>query len=1009
VASHPAAASSRPTTIRPSPSAGPSNPPTTVSSSAAQGPGSFNVDLASIGIELSEEQKSWDPIKQKHEFGIRTGFGTSGKILLKPEVITNYVKIVKRPENVDVYELKIVHHTELDRKEWLVKDKTRKKAIFEQLKHQLGYQNLRNHQNYATDYELIWATDPLFPVDKDQQATPQATQTFPVNHPHTNIPITFESVSITWMKRIDASQSPLAMLRSSNASTNSPDDGAILIRGINAFMTQHARENMDAQHYASTAANRFFLTQGDHEKHLDGWQHLQQNLRAFRGFSISARPGVDDLYLNIHVGASPFLENVTVQQLLKHFRATGMVSPREAFNIFKGKEAVRSGSMPPVNVSIASIRSTVIRDGIHDNNTWPAFDYYLRTTLGLRDLQSSLDFSFDVDSSVPTGPISASKLELSGFPPFRGLLSQKQTSEMLDFACKLPFYNKKHLQEDGFSMLGISTVTGRQRAAAFGMEVGRSLLKVPARWLEPPTLRYSNNAPPAVFEEASWNLKNLEFFKSSKALKEILVLDLHQGPPNLAQLRSKLQSQLRRLGLINANVNNLTHGGQPVNASGVITEAWLGQYFRQLQQPISASIFVVLPKKCYDSYAHVKRVADLQLGRHAVCAVGSNIAKGGPVSDQYLANVAMKFNLKGGGSNHAVQVEHLASILPSVSQSKAKGCDTIIIGADVAHPTGSARPGCPSIAAVVGSTDDNYLHYPGSMRLQISRKETITELGDMVKERLIDWAKKHKQRLPANVLFYRDGVSESQYKSVREIEIPQLKTAYEKAHEYLGGFDPVPSFTLTFIVVGKRHNTRFFTDETCQENTFCSDLPKSDLPFREQMAEEEGQEFVMKNNKYSRVNHNILPGFVVDRVITHPYSNDFFLQSHRPLQGTGRSAHYFVLTNQMCLSSDELQRITHALCYIYARATKGVSYCSPAYYADRLCDRGRAWLREYLIGSRGVDRLKNEKDEVFKNRARDQIDNGNYWRPRANQNDQKYGQPRKNPWHPNLDDIMFYL
>ena len=469
-------------------------------------------------------------------------------------------------------------------------------------------------------------------------------------------------------------------------------------------------------------------------------------------------------------------------------------------------------------------------------------------------------------------------------------------------------------------------------------------------------------------------------------------MDLHQGPPNLTQLHSKLQSQLRGLGLINANVQNPALAGQPVDASGIVTEAWLSQYLRQLQEPISAPIFVVLPKKCYDSYAHVKRVADLQLGRHAVCAIGSNIAKGDSISEQHLANVAMKFNLKGGGSNHAVPNVNLASILP-----EAKGCDTIIIGADVAHPTASARPGCPSIAGVVGSTDDNYLHYPGSMRLQISRQEFTTELGDMVKERLVDWANKHKQRLPTNVLFYRDGVSESQYKAVREIELPQLKTAYEKAHEYLGGFDPVPFFKFTFIVVGKRHNTRFFTDQTCRENTFRSDLPKSDLPFMKQMAEEEGQKFVKKNNKYSRVNHNILPGFVVDRVITHPYSNDFFLQSHKPLQGTGRSAHYFVLTNQMCLSSDELQCVTHALCYIYARATKGVSYCSPAYYADRLCDRGRAWLREYLVGRSAVDRLENEKDKVFKTRARREIDNGDYWRPRGNQNEQKYGQPRKNP------------
>lgn len=170
VTSPPSAASFRPTTPRSSPSAGPSNPPTTVSSSSSRAAGSFNVDLASIGIELSEEQKSWDPTKQKHEFGIRIGYGTAGKRLPKPEVITNYVKIVKRPTSIGVYELKIVDHTDIDNKEWLVKDKTKKKAIFEQLKYQPGYQSLRDHQNYATDYELIWATGPLFPVDKDLQA-----------------------------------------------------------------------------------------------------------------------------------------------------------------------------------------------------------------------------------------------------------------------------------------------------------------------------------------------------------------------------------------------------------------------------------------------------------------------------------------------------------------------------------------------------------------------------------------------------------------------------------------------------------------------------------------------------------------------------------------------------------------------------------------------------------------------------------------------------------------------
>jgi hypothetical protein len=257
----------------------------------------------------------------------------------------------------------------------------------------------------------------------------------------------------------------------------------------------------------------------------------------------------------------------------------------------------------------------------------------------------------------------------------------------------------------------------------------------------------------------------------------------------------------------------------------------------------------------------------------------------------------------------------------------------------------------------------------------------------MVKERLIDWSLKHSRKLPANMLFYRDGVSESQYKSVRDEEIPQLKEAYEKAHKYLQLDGPVPSFKLTFIVVGKRHNTRFFTDQTCKENTYLSDLSKKEVYNYIPLEIAEGQKFTEKldargnkrtDNTWTRFNHNIRPGFVVDSVITHPYSNDFFLQSHKPLQGTGRSAHYFVLTNQMCLTSDELQRVTHTLCYIYARATMSVSYCSPAYYADRLCDRGRAWLRAYLTGAEGIEKGKRETFDDFKERALQEIGSGSY-------------------------------
>ncbi len=37
---------------------------------------------------------------------------------------------------------------------------------------------------------------------------------------------------------------------------------------------------------------------------------------------------------------------------------------------------------------------------------------------------------------------------------------------------------------------------------------------------------------------------------------------------------------------------------------------------------------------------------------------------------------------------------------------------------------------------------------------------------------------------------------------------------------------------------------------------------------------------------------------------------------------------------------------THFLCYLFGRATKAVSICPPAYYADLVCERARCYLYE---------------------------------------------------------------
>lgn len=68
--------------------------------------------------------------------------------------------------------------------------------------------------------------------------------------------------------------------------------------------------------------------------------------------------------------------------------------------------------------------------------------------------------------------------------------------------------------------------------------------------------------------------------------------------------------------------------------------------------------------------------------------------------------------------------------------------------------------------------------------------------------------------------------------------------------------------------------------------------------------------------------------------------------------GTARPAHYTVLLDEIFRAdykdhaADELEKLTHDMCYLYGRATKAVSICPPAYYADLVCTRARVHKNE---------------------------------------------------------------
>jgi eukaryotic translation initiation factor 2C len=80
----------------------------------------------------------------------------------------------------------------------------------------------------------------------------------------------------------------------------------------------------------------------------------------------------------------------------------------------------------------------------------------------------------------------------------------------------------------------------------------------------------------------------------------------------------------------------------------------------------------------------------------------------------------MKANLKFRGINHCAESSN------DVSKKWLK--DTLVLGADVTHPSGGALPGCPSIAAVVGSTEETGGRFLGSVQLQSEGNKEVSYL-----------------------------------------------------------------------------------------------------------------------------------------------------------------------------------------------------------------------------------------------------------------------------------------
>jgi eukaryotic translation initiation factor 2C len=489
-------------------------------------------------------------------------------------------------------------------------------------------------------------------------------------------------------------------------------------------------------------------------------------------------------------------------------------------------------------------------------------------------------------------------------------LDSAQAQHMIRHAVRKPWENAAAIVREGVQTVGLDE-NANVLLRSFGLKITPGLIKVPGRILFGPKVIYKNNKA-AGLRFGSWNMSDIKFNIGASLAKWSYLMVSIPGirdsfdQQSLRAVMDEFHAALQKIGVNAAQPFpgqrlQLQHPDDPALDSA-------------LQRAAGALdlLFIILPGANIPLYKRIKTIADKNYGIHTICSVGSKLAKDRG-RDQYMANVALKFNLKLGGINQMVENKNLGII----DQNK-----TMIVGIDVTHPSPGSSSNAPSVSAMVASIDKFLGQWPATLRIQRARQESVDDLTEMLKSRLGLWKTKGKHAaLPENILIYRDGVSEGQYDMVLSQEFPQLRRACEQMYPAADTKKGLPRFTI--IVCGKRHKTRFY-------------------PITEQDCDRSG---------------NTKPGTVVDRGVTEARNWDFFLQAHAALQGTARPCHYYIVHDEIFRQiyaksiplpfqsiADIVEDLTHNMCYLFGRATKAVSLCPPAYYADLACERARCYL-----------------------------------------------------------------
>ncbi|KAG7095760.1 hypothetical protein E1B28_006465 [Marasmius oreades] len=556
-------------------------------------------------------------------------------------------------------------------------------------------------------------------------------------------------LTINYVQAIDTT----TLIRYCQADPNYKDEDVLpIISALNLILAAYPSSSREG---VMVGRNRFFFPRDTQATPLGG------GLEAFRGFYSSVRPTLNQLMVNVNVCTTAFYTAGNLAEKMIEFSDASFGARMSAF--VKG-----------VRVKTRHLGYTKTVKGASSKT--PSQHQFDCQELGGRvSVETYFLRKYNIKLRYPTLPLvdvggQKSNLlppevcEILPNQPFKGKLLEEQTASMITVAAKPPNVNGTAIVGKGLDLLGYHGGPDKPVMNAFNISIGSQMAVVPGRILPPPGIQYGQGKP-QVDDRASWNLRNVKFFKGATLTNWAVLLirdgngrDEFQGTadPSLKQTIDGFAGMCKTSGmkvpdmpfaLLEAHLPR-KDPRDPIRglAIGAIRTAIMSLKKRP------SFLLVILSNGDKNIYSGLKHLCDSHLDVPTVCVHSAKIRKekGQP---QYFANVALKVNMKLGGVNHALDPR---------SMSWLKQAPTMLVGIDVTHPSPGSVKGTPSIAAVVASVDANFAQFPASMELQETRKEMVTNLAQMMEARLKLFRAKNDNKLPERVLVYRDGVSEVQ-------------------------------------------------------------------------------------------------------------------------------------------------------------------------------------------------------------------------------------------------------